>query len=747
MSCYESMLLGRGGGIFPEPADNGIGKNDKNTEAGLVIGLGGTGIAALHAVRENFLREKEMPGIRFLTVDEGGEADISLLAPGRTKPSTRQRGRAMMAGKAGELREKILELCRSALSDEGAGSLSVFILAGLSGITGGSCCADLCYIVRDVFSQIEDADTSLHGMFFLPDVAQSSPAVFGHRDIVERRYEQACGYAALTELDSLMRMTGSGKKFSARYEGGFTIDTDERPVDFFHLISASNEYGNLSSGAYETCLGTAAGYIAEYFRMPENIRKEYGRTFGERSADSAYITVTGVSQRLLPFAQISTFMASRFCTDFQAGLKERREPGPDYAQLHDTALSMGLETETLLTSVTEGCPEFQLPETDMRELRACGAVSDGEFPSVWSEDIENWMDACARVRKENCRNLKKEFRDRIEEKISLDMYTKGRGPYYVRDFLSRRGSDIREMVHEIREDVRDRFHMEKESLYGRGGRGGLVTELERASADFVRAGLFGRGKKYERYKEAALRLIRAENEILLLADAGKLLKKTDTFVEKYEKNRIEPLLEVLENLSETAAENMRFLESLRTAKAGFARPFFRLEDLGPDLTDVLKETDRAGLEGEFLTFLQRILRHPGQKKTAERRIRGWLGATFGSLCMEAADGYIIRMQEQTQRALKRLCRNTTGQLWCGPAENGETQAVFLDVPRFPSSLSELARTAAGSGILYSRTENEITAVRVRHGVSLSSYRGLSQMEKEYLPYRESDEMNPDIAAK
>lgn len=746
MSYYENMLLEKGGGIFPEYGDRKPSDPEKEKrEAGLVIGLGGTGTAALNAVREDMLREREMPGIRFLAVDEDASSDIALLSRGAQGPSTRQRGRSMIIAKAPLIRARVEELCRSALSDKETDSLSVFVLAGLSGITGGGCLADLCYIVRDVLRGMdENISTQIHGIFFLPDVAQSSPAVFGHRDVVERRFEDACGYAALKELDSMMRLSESGRRFCIRYSDNFSVDTDERPVDFFYLVSASNEYGSLSSNAYETCLETAAGYVSEYFRMPGNIRGEYNRKRREGQS-SNYITMLGVSQRLLPLAQMTTLAASRFCLEFQKRLKEKREAGPTYAQSHDAALAMGLETETILKEAEEGYPNFSIPDTDMRRLRACGAVTDGEFPSVWTEDIEGWMETCAALRKENCKRLRKKFRDAISEKIAADMYAPGRGPYYVKDFLERRGSDIREVVHEIREDVRDRFRVQKESLYGRNGRGGLVTELERASTDFVRSGLFGRGKKYERYRAAAEKLACAENEILLLSDVSKLLKKTDAFIEKYERDHIDPLLEVLENLGETASENFTFLESRKREKPGFAKPFFRTEDLEPSLRAVWEDTDREELSGGFLDFLQRTCAHGSA--AASRRIRGWLSSAFGSLCLEAADEYVIQMQEQMERALERLCRRTTGQLWCDyDREDGERQFLFLDVPGVPASLYRLAETAVSSGILYSCAENAITAVRVTDGISLSGCRSLSGLEKEYFPYRETEEINLNLTA-
>lgn len=154
------------------------------------------------------------------------------------------------------------------------------------------------------------------------------------------------------------------------------------------------------------------------------------------------------------------------------------------------------------------------------------------------------------------------------------------------------------------------------------------------------------------------------------------------------------------------------------------------------------DTDRGEIAEEFLDFLRRILAHPGAGKSVPRRIRNWLSSSFGSLCLEAADEYVMKMQEQMERSLERLCQRTTGQLWCDfEKEGGRTQYLFLDVPLIPSSLYKLAGAAVSSGILYSRAENEITAVRVTDGISLTSCRAISGMQKEYSLYRESAEMN------
>lgn len=752
-------------------------ENSQNTDPAvcLVIGLGGTGAAALRAVQARLSDGKQQSGrepVRYLCIDAqrqpepaAGEEFFALLRPGAPRAATRRRGRTMIQSCAGALRQKILDLCRRARSESGCetAEISVFILAGLSGITGGSCCADLCYIVRDVLRELDaDSDTAVHGIFFLPDVAQSSPALFGHSDAVGRRFGQACAYAALQELDDLMRLPENGKKFSCRYDS-FTLDTDRRPVDFFYLISAANAYGSISSNAYDTCMQTAAGYVAEYRRMPASMRERFDRarkpgiseqeTGGER-----YISALGVSERTLPLRETVTFAASRFVLDFCGTLKEGREPGPSYVELHESAREMGLATEDVLKRVQDGCPAFALPDADLRTLRACGPVTEGEFPSVWSPDIEDWLEACARIRRENIRSLRKEYRSRIRKRAHDDLFSQKRGPYYVRDFLVRRGSDLREVIHEEREDIHDRFRMRRESLYGRHARGGLVTQLEKASADFVRSGFFGRTAKYERYKAAAQELLEVQNEMLLLRDVGKLLKDTDAFITGYAQKQIEPLVQIIEDLSATSARNLASLEKHKSDRPGFEKPLFRLEDLHPSLSDVTQNLDFTELSHEFLVFLQQTVQiHPkASGKSPEQRVEGWLGATFGSLCLEAADEYLIQMQEQTSRALERLCARTTLQLWCDAGQGKDAadpdaaapDYTLLDVPGRPSSLYAMAQTVCAEGgparMLYSGTEDEITVLHIRDKIALSDCRALPAMRRDYASYELSPEIRLDL---
>ena len=325
---YNSLLLETGGGI--------ISKNQVSPQQGdacVMIGIGGTGVAALRKLKKSVYQhlepdahtENSLPRyekIRFLAIDtdstdlgkSGGE--ISELGAGEQfsikEPNlrtllanpdmlkqegnlgwmsmeriqmagtdgaggVRQVGRYCLFQKSGELRARISELLVGAREAAGREEVSVHIFAGISGGTGSGCFLDVCYIVRDILKNMLG---NIYGYFFLPDIQLNRPGVMGVEAI--EKWNKQNGYAAFRELDYLMSLPSAHETFTQNY-GNFTVTSDKPPVDLCHLISGTNSEGVTIPNAYDYGLNVTADYVLSYLSQVQ----------GDTANDTSGLTLAG----------------------------------------------------------------------------------------------------------------------------------------------------------------------------------------------------------------------------------------------------------------------------------------------------------------------------------------------------------------------------------------------------------------------------------------------------------------------
>ena len=319
MSIIHSLNLSEGGGIFP--------KNDislPEDAASVIIGIGGTGVAALKTLKKKVYTQLEPsnPGdpvpsynmIRFLALDTDetslgdpkSESDLSstefvslcvphldaLLDPhsptGRTalkqRPDLnkwmsidqiqpllaeagaggiRQMGRFMLFQNVSNVYNAIYSAINDAQTGIAAGGqVNIHIVAGISGGTGSGCFIDVCYLVRAVL-MANGWNGKLFGYFFLPDVVISKEAV--RSDALKVHANRRNGYAAFRELDYLMDLASANDWFDQTYQGAVPpLHTQKPPVDLCHLISATDAHGNIPEKAFDYSLNVVSDYIMAY---------------------------------------------------------------------------------------------------------------------------------------------------------------------------------------------------------------------------------------------------------------------------------------------------------------------------------------------------------------------------------------------------------------------------------------------------------------------------------------------------
>ena len=317
MAIYRSLCLPYGGGIL----SRGQQADQARNTATVLIGLGGTGIDALRAVKTQVHQHlqpddpdaarPEYAHIRFLGIDteedsagfrqEGNDCtanndllpldhseffsiavpnvdrifchpemlslrpELSWLYQGGigvppsrvSSGSVRQVGRFMMMEHSAALAARLEQELQLARQDLRSPEIHVHILTGLCGGTGSGCFLDVCYLVRAILRE-RAPSAILSGYFYLPDVSL---------DRVPRsnsalcRYSPQNGCAALRELDYCMGFPGNGGGFTQEYQGGRRVDWKEPPVDLCFLLGASDEQGNAFPNAYRHAIDVTAEYL------------------------------------------------------------------------------------------------------------------------------------------------------------------------------------------------------------------------------------------------------------------------------------------------------------------------------------------------------------------------------------------------------------------------------------------------------------------------------------------------------
>lgn len=317
---YEKLNLASGGGI---KSNNERSPQDNHT-ATIAIGIGGTGVSALKALKRTVYERLEPDNsadeapvyqhIKFLAIDSDeskisdgniyAEIDkqteffyigidniatlladhsgslqkredlkwfnyekISIETAKNGAGGVRQVGRYLLNEKSAELKARITTLINNAivgLSGIGGGApdINIHIFAGISGGTGSGCFIDVCYIIREILRERGWVDqTNMLGFFFLPDVTLSNPKFPSGES--HRSYIKVNGYASLMELDYLMGIESSGDKFENRYRN-FSVVSKVRPVDLCHLISTTDVNGTVMPDGFNYVMNATAEYVLDY---------------------------------------------------------------------------------------------------------------------------------------------------------------------------------------------------------------------------------------------------------------------------------------------------------------------------------------------------------------------------------------------------------------------------------------------------------------------------------------------------
>ena len=318
---YKKLLISAGGGIVANSQ-----KAEQNECATIAIGLGGTGISCLRALKKEIYntlqpddKESVVPEykhIKFLAVDtdpssladsgtidtldtkteffdlscpaisdklENGEVlkgknylkwlmarstqddgkGIDILSAEAGAGGIPQIGRLLLLEKSSQFVNKITSMIKEAITDLPKPELNIHIFTGLGGGTGAGTFLDVCYMVQHSLKTMGlGSIAQTCGFFFLPDVNIDNVP---NEHIGE--YVKVNGFAKMKELDYCMNLETNGGEWSQQYDG-FLYKTQKPPVKLAHLITATAEDGTRVTNAYNYAMKVVVEYVMDFMSRP-----------------------------------------------------------------------------------------------------------------------------------------------------------------------------------------------------------------------------------------------------------------------------------------------------------------------------------------------------------------------------------------------------------------------------------------------------------------------------------------------
>lgn len=806
---YESLLLNLGGGVTP----SGHRARQNTRAATLVIGIGGTGVAALTELKRKVCQDlipdnsnEPIPRyrhIQFLAIDSDedviagmqGDAKIDpvsdfflLSAPSlwdalsvqktiRSNPlfhwmdidhlppvfspvnayGVRQIGRFFLVSRAAALKAKIAEKCTAALRGLDAPSLHIYILAGLSGGTGSGCFLDTCYIVHKVLEEMGwYASSCISGLFFLPDVILSKPGMAADPACVNRN--RANGYAALKELDYHMDLRAACDSFRQDY-GAFSVDTRNPPVDLCCLISATRADGSILPNGYSYAIEQAADYIMSHLiDHPNDGLTLHAHLAGvvhgtanlsHRHGANCSYHLLGTANAEIPITQIATYLSAGYYRRFQ------KRVGWETVNLtrdvvDDWMRKLDLTAEQVFHALCRDCEPLTLPDVEPKTLLQLGVLPKGSAPQCWAMPGEAWLDKCSGRREQNRAALSanlssfdfraasagslvgRVFRTLCE--LSMDPEY---GPYYAASLLRHAGYDMMSALRGAIKQAEEQLETQKFHFHSENGPLDYVVQC---SENLVRHTLFVRRRNYEIYRESVASFYKVLDRLHALEDTLKTLHMLMATLDRLYNSYFRPLLQLLDNLQETFAEDIRYLDS-PAAVAPCTTHIPDFQALRPHLDEIIDDLDENALVTPFMTH---ILNGYDQWQSDDDGkigpyISRYMEQTFGSAVNRSlqdhlfdrypdAGGNPYLLSEAVERdILSRLHQDAFPMFLCNPAFDLSDPTVTYEqsqilspstAPAVQSAASAFRQANSAYVVYQTRYHNRISVIRCFSGVPL-----------------------------
>ncbi len=693
----------------------------------------------------------------------------------------RQIGRFLLMQKAHTFVSTVKNLVTEAKKDLDANPrVYVHIFSGMGGGTGSGTFLDACYLIRRALDDLGSGpNRRIMGYFFLPDVNLS-------RDFLDdqtKEYITSNGYAAMQELDYCMGFEHNGGCWRQTYAGvSGDVSSQEPPVEWCHLVSATTTDGAVISDAYNYAMNVVADYVMDFLIRPDvvgqfglnshfsNINRVKGKVKKTAGASYDYL-ILGASSAIVPYKRIMTYLASGLFDRLKtSGIRERV---PSQIEVDKFLKDVGLTEDALLQDVQRGV-DLDPEKFDVEPSKALDSN-----PSV----DQHYMDlhaAAVKVLSKNLTDLSKEvkgwthtnlIKDGSNQAVMakvinriLDVMTDPmRGPWYASALVET--SKCTDLVSAVKGIATAAEVKRDDAAAQLANNMPIKRAYDKAHEKFyaARPGSFGLKKKCAQLIETNRNITKYKIKSDSYDTLAELAKSLEKQLTRLSKELTNPFERTLGRLLDTFGDNWSNLTAFVDGKNPYETPVVTMGEIAPQLDAELAANNYVVVSSVAEGLFKRLLSDEGRKAWGtggdemrlarlvsdhfQEKFKDW--ATW-SLTDYLENKYNIHNNPQklSEAIYKKLLKDVDGRsqprFWLdGQYNTGDACAVgYVTVPQAASAVKEAAEMLATNGttrtdakltVRQTAVTDRISILRVLAGVPMWGYKGVAQYEAEYTP--------------
>ncbi len=400
----------------------------------------------------------------------------------------RQIGRFMLFQNINEVRSRFITAIEKVLNGSSSTNLKIFILTGIGGGTGSGTFLDVAYVIRQVALD-KTPNVQLHGYVFTPDLNKGN----GGDDSSMYRN----GYASLKELDYWMSASEHQNHFIQRYNVNFIVNSNARPFDFCHLITARDCQHNLVN--YTEAMDAVGGNLFSYIvservsadgntalsQMYDNISSHINNAVKPYAANYHYLSI-GSDKLEIPYTEITTLVAAKVFKKLAPVFDNA--PDPDSFKMDLKRLE--LSPEQLWSYIHKNVVVDPLQGNKFKY----GDIWPGRGPQ---RRAEQWLVHAQQIMRQNSSNLSAVREGMFREYIKELIKNANRGPCYAsRLVLSNTSMCLIKTLEGFRNDCAERMSAATTR------EGALKTKLDQSFVAGSNVGLLGHSNATKEFMEA-----------------------------------------------------------------------------------------------------------------------------------------------------------------------------------------------------------------------------------------------------
>ena len=657
---YKNLSIAAGGGIIDHSQ-----QAEQEDCANIFIGLGGTGIDCLKAVKcevynrlkpdDNNSDEPTYRHIKFLAIDSDRcsinderfagidylteffdigcnvipailgvpklmhqtpslrwlSDRITILSANSGAGCVRQVGRLLMMGNVSKIVYKIQSLIQQAIVELHSVPIYIHILTGMGGGTGSGIFLDICYLIRHILEQLALAGRAcICGYFFLPDVNLERI----HNDSI-RQCVKANGYAAMKELDYCMNFQQNGGEWNQEYDR-FTVKTKRPPVDMAYLVSARDENGTEIINGYDYAMNVVVNYVMEW--MTKQIVSPQARLAGNFGLKSQLANVDWVLKMLVKergacynysvLGAATAYIPYKDINSYLAArIFEAYETLP--RSCHDIDIFVsdnGFTYKSLLNKLNMDVGAIPMYETDVRVLfDQVQGIDHTLVPQLLTQMLHKKPEILGNYAR-NRESLTQNTIVVLRDKLLAFCVDRSRGPIYSALLLRNYKQTDRDMVAIIQGYITENNKNESQARAILELR---ESELAKALREFQSSNPFNRRKRCQAYVFAVHAYLSQEIKVHLYDEMGKFIKDFMLQVLSLRDEFFSPLLEKIDNVAETFKANFDTLNKNVVCDNESAIKIVGLDDdsLKASLDEDVEQLDCTSI---VLQFVQHLIDNP-----------------------------------------------------------------------------------------------------------------------------------------